>query len=275
MNILDSSPLPLTAAVSCNKGLYRNNNEDNFYFNGKILKTGSEGLEHIITNHTTLPAKENSSWIFYSVFDGIGGASYGEVASGIAAGTAKKNMYREKYINPADIESSLNRLFQDMNDEVVHAAKDLAANQMGTTMVSLFFFNGKVWISNLGDSPGYLLRDGKLRKLTKEHTDAKMMEMTGILGRKPGLTQYLGMDSEQVRIRPSITSLALQHYDRLLICSDGLTDMVPENQIWKVLMPNKKGLFRTARSCVSILTEEALKAGGRDNITIIICDLMR
>lgn len=274
MNIPDT-PLPLTAAVNCNKGLYRKNNEDNFYFNGKILETGSEGLEHIITNHTTLPVKEDFPWIFYSIFDGIGGASYGEVASGIAAGTAKKNLYREKYINPADIESSLNRLFRDMNDEVVYTAKELAANQMGTTMVSLFFFNGKVWVSNLGDSPGYLLRNGKLRKLTKEHTDAKMMEMTGILGRKPGLTQYLGMDSEQVRIRPSITSLSLQHYDRLLICSDGLTDMVPENQIWKVLMPNKKKLFRTARSCVSILTEEALKAGGRDNITIIICDLMR
>lgn len=275
MNIPDNILFPLSAAVSCSKGLYRKNNEDNFYFNGKILKTGSEGLEHIITNQIRLPGKDDYSWIFYSVFDGIGGASYGEIASGTAAGTVKKNLYRKGYINPTDIESSLNRLFQDMNDEVVHTAKKLAANQMGTTMVSLFFFNGKVWISNLGDSPGYLFRDGELIKLTKEHTDAEMMKMTGILGRKPGLTQYLGMDPEQVRIRPAITCHTLQHHDRLLICSDGLTDMVPDSIIRTILMSNKEGLFRTARSCVSILTEEALKAGGKDNITIIICDLMR
>lgn len=266
-----STPSYLTAAIGCSMGRIRDNNEDNFYFNGRYLKNSeNKGLEEIWTDEQTMPNERSGNWLLYGIFDGMGGGSYGELASAAAAKTADEQLNRTDCICPYDITASLRDLFQNMNREVVRAAQNLGSSQMGSTMVSLFFYAGLVWVSNLGDSPGFCLRDGRLEKLTRDHTDEAMMKANGITGRKPYLTQYLGMDPEQVRIEPTITRHGLRKGDRLLLCSDGLTDMVSENQIRSMMMSNETA---NTEDCVRVLLCAALDAGGRDNVTVMVCDI--
>lgn len=264
----EGSPKKINAAVGCNIGRHRENNEDNFYFRGKMLNPENRGLDQILTDKTDFPGSKEETWLFYGVFDGVGGGSYGELASAAAANTARKRIYEKGYFNFYDITPSLDKLFREMNLEVVHTAQNLGASQMGSTMVSLFFYGGYVWVSNLGDSPGFLLRDGNLQKLTRDHTDEAMMKANGITGRKPYLTQYLGVDPEQMRISPTITCHEPVIGDRFLLCSDGLTDMIPPDQIQKIM-----NSVRKASNCANELIKAALDAGGRDNITVIICDM--
>ena len=120
----------------------------------------------------------------------------------------------------------------------------------------------------MGGGRCYLLRDGKLRLLSKDQTDEDYMKENGISGRKPYLTQYLGMDPEEMKVLPYISCLQQGRADRFLICSDGLTDMLPLSVIEGILLENQR-----AGKMVERLLEEALVAGGKDNITAIVIDL--
>ena len=127
------------------------------------------------------------------------------------------------------------------------------------------FHAGQVWICNLGDSRGYLLRGGKLLQISQDHTDAAFMQENGITGRKPYLTQYLGIDPDEMMIEPYIKSYYLQEGDTFLICSDGVTDMVEEQEICRILAHNED-----VGDCVDLLIQAALDGGGKDNITAIV-----
>ena len=87
----------------------------------------------------------------------------------------------------------------------------------------------------------------------------------GITGRKPYLTQYLGIDPDEMMIEPYIKSYYLQEGDTFLICSDGVTDMVEEQEICRILAHNED-----VGDCVDLLIQAALDGGGKDNITAIV-----
>ena len=79
-----STPSCLTAAIGCSMGRIRDNNEDNFYFNGRYLKNSeNKGLEEIWTDEQTMPNERSGNWLLYGIFDGMGGGSYGELASAL------------------------------------------------------------------------------------------------------------------------------------------------------------------------------------------------
>lgn len=107
-----------------------------------------------------------------------------------------------------------------------------------------------------------------MKKISQDHTDKEFMEENGITGRKPYLTQYLGIDPEEMTVVPWIRSYYLQRGDRFLICSDGLTDMVEEQQICNLLAENVY-----PEECVEALIKASLNGGGRDNITVIVVDV--
>lgn len=255
----------IQAACGCSTGLRRSVNEDNFYFDGIYLDSENDGLEKVLARQINMPAGDTDDGVFFAVFDGMGGGQYGEIASNLAAVTAERFLSDKSNICRYDISPSLTEMCFAMNDEVYSSGEDLGASQMGSTLAGLYYFAGNVWSVNLGDSKCYLFRKGILYKLSVDHTDEESMRINGITGRKPYITQYLGVDRNEMRISPAISRNRPDTDDVFLITSDGLTDMVSETAIAQILASEKNPI-----KAAEILISEALANGGKDNITVIL-----
>ena len=240
----------LLAACASDQGEYRENNEDNFLFFEQMLPEQHESTE-ILT--AECGAEETA---LFAVFDGMGGASYGEKASYNAAAYVRR--FRALFFSPeyAQHTEKLSRLLR-------READWLKVNEMGTTFAAVQITGEKAVILSLGDSRVYLLRGRTLYQLTEDHNDAAMLQELGVSNRAPGLTQYLGMD-EGIIIQPCYTEGKLHPGDRLLLCTDGLFERETQLEILRFLRdedtPDKalRGMLRRARELRS-----------RDNITLI------
>lgn len=251
----------IRAACVSNKGKIRSNNEDNFYFNGLFKQPDQECTPSVLTD-TVLPKDRP----IFAVFDGIGGENYGEAASftaaqNVAGWLSEAEDDRE---NPL---AAFSQLGQYLNKAVVLEKLNRGTEQMGCTMVAVGFLEDCAVITNLGDSPALLFRDGKLSKLSEDHAEPGYM-IRGRL-RKGALTQYLGIDPREMRIEPYVRAEKLVAGDRFILCSDGLTDMVSYQAIEDCLSGSA-----SAESAANALLEAALAEGGRDNITICVCEVV-
>lgn len=252
----------IKASCACHVGIKRTNNEDNFYFERKCLPVENKGKK------TPISTKYDSGQdCFFAVFDGMGGGDFGEVAAYTAVKESSRFLYRNKD-KISDVEKMLDGLCRSMNTAVFQKKAEVEARSMGTTVVALYVHDGTAYICNVGDSRCYLLRDGVIQQLSLDHTDEKFMLDNEITDRKPYLTQYIGVDPEQLYIEPYICSCKLKKGDRFLLCSDGLTDMVDLETI-KEDMIRVKG----TEACTKQLIADALFNGGKDNITSIVIDV--
>ena len=239
------------AACGSNIGNVRKNNEDNFCFNGKYLDVKNANIPSCLKYDDVI-----TDGLSFALFDGMGGGHFGEIASYTAA----------KYM--ADIKmqtcgiSNLSELIELLNLAVVKEQQKLIANDMGTTMASIHFSRNNIFICNIGDSRVYRVRRESFLQLSVDHVEKIGYYKSG----KPMLTQCLGMDPEEVLIVPHILKRKFESGDVYLLCSDGLTDMVSDFEIHKILSDNKD-----AEIIVNELISLALERGGKDNITIIVC----
>ena len=217
-------------------GLARSANEDNYAFFGSCLlpdRRQNSAPAVCDTWERTNPAA--------AVFDGMGGGVTGKLASYEAA--------------------SFFAACQDgrpWDEDRLTEAVPLAAPVSG----------GDALICFLGDSPAFLLREGVLRRLTRPHNDADLLRKLKIPGRRPSLTRYLGIEESGSAVRPEFVRIPLCTGDRFLLCTDGLTNMVAEDKIREIMTAEAE-----SGSCAGVLLKEALSAGGRDNITIVLCDV--
>lgn len=258
------APRTIEAACACNKGKVRENNEDNFYFGKNLLNSDNDGLSEPISDTFELETVKLRGELF-AVFDGMGGTQYGEIASHNAARATLRYLSDQDSIDSNEVSRSLVDLCNYINKQVYEAGSNLGVSSTGTTIAGLYFFNGKVWSCNVGDSRCYRFRDGVLQMLSEDHVEDMYTENNDKKRKKPGLIQYIGMDPDEIRIEPTIVSDTFRKHDTYLVCSDGLTDMVPEDDIASVMgSANPKEI-------VSKLIEMANANGGRDNITIIAC----
>jgi serine/threonine protein phosphatase PrpC len=201
-----------------------------------------------------------------AIADGMGGHVGGEIASRLAVEAATAL--------PPGADVAVRDRIELGNDAVVAATEDdprLAG--MGTTLtLGLFDPDGQLHIGHVGDSRLYLLRDGELDQLTRDHTWVMDMLSRGQLSeeqaethpRRHLLTRVLGMIGVQV----DDDSVELRDGDRILICSDGLTTMLPDDAI--------AGILRNAETpsdAVWALVEGANAAGGYDNTTVAVVDV--
>ena len=241
-------------------GKVRSNNEDNLFVNGTILPENHDDLSEFICNK-----QEDCKANLLAVLDGVGGAYYGEKASYEAAREIQMT-FQNGDMGSGSIETFLLELCKSMNEKVCQLQEEYMAS-MGTTVSVLLFENGMVTVCNLGDSPIFLIRDGHISRIHQEHTNRRFLEKQKI-SRKPELTQCLGIPEEEMTICPYIQSQKLQDHDWYLICSDGLTDMVSDEEILTVIRSEKKH-----REKVEILVDKAMENGGRDNITVILVNV--
>ncbi len=246
----------INAACICNTGKVRSNNEDNFFFDGKILEEDNHGL--------TKPLQafiDRKHPAFFAVFDGMGGENYGEAASYAAAHALQKIAKKfPRFL--FNMQQYLESTVQKINRQVVLAAEQRNTKRMGSTMAAILIRKQQIVVCNLGDSRVFLFRDDVLQQISVDHVSSAPV----FSNRKPALTQHLGIDPTTMRIEPYVAQLAIQQNDRYLLCSDGITDMLTGQEIEDIIKANP-----IPTDCVSKLELAALEHGGRDNLTAIIC----
>lgn len=270
--IVECIPPGVSCACGSNRGKKRANNEDNFCFDGTCLpEDGSlEGVV-ITTKISRLNLAEGNPHGF-GIFDGMGGGDYGEVASRTAARAMKEFLEQaveESFEGTETDEEEENRQLlsfcEEANQKVHRIGADLGSPMMGTTLAVLYLKKNSLWVCNIGDSRIFRLRDHLMEQVSVDHTDEKEMKAAGISGRKPVLTQYVGIDPEVYVLEPYISWKKIRKKDVYLICSDGVTDMVPESDIREILDSQMK-----PKGMVEKLIHSALDGGGRDNITATV-----
>lgn len=243
------------AACACDIGNVRKNNEDNFLFNDEYLDEINLGLKKTLTYEEKLTGD-----FCVAVFDGMGGENFGEVA----AFTAAQKLKEEKlsFIKEIISNDCFENVVNVLNDSVVEKKQQLLTEKMGTTFVSVWCLDNMVKVCNIGDSRAYIFRDGKLSQLSSDHIEKRQ----GKSDEKCGLTQFLGFNTDEVDLDPYTVEINLNSDDLYLLCSDGLSDMLTDDEISNILEKNTD-----TRICAETLIDSAKENGGRDNITVIIC----
>ncbi|WP_195631319.1 Stp1/IreP family PP2C-type Ser/Thr phosphatase [Eggerthella lenta] len=204
----------------------------------------------------------------FAVADGMGGHAAGEVASEIAV-----RVLSELAPEHPDGEA-LGRAIEEANRAVIQAAREGRGRQgMGTTMTAAMLEGERLVIAQVGDSRAYLLHQGKLQQLTRDHSLMADMIEAGQLTpeearthpQRSVITRALGSDAH---LHPDIYEINVETGDRLLICSDGLSGMIFDDQIENTLRR-----VQDPQRCASQLVNEAIAAGGPDNVTVIVADV--
>jgi protein phosphatase len=268
--------MAIEVAATTHEGHVRPNNEDHYL----VVRFG-RSLQSLQTNvdANLLPSSYNLTGYGMVVADGLGGMSGGEVASRTAM-TKLVELVAETpdwifgFEDAEKVETILNRAkerFLKIDEALKNKADhDASLSGMGTTLTVAMSLGSNLVIGHIGDSRAYLFRDGNLTQLTKDHTVAQELIDAGLSGTDPVarsmrhvLTAALG--SMGSRIQPEVRRLRLRENDQLLLCTDGLSDMVDEKTIASML--------RNASSCAKVcedLKTVALAAGGTDNLTLIV-----
>lgn len=203
----------------------------------------------------------------FVVADGMGGHEAGEVASRIAVTTMEA--HAPKSTSPEALANAVLKA----NEAVLRGAKDGTGKPgMGTTLTAAFVFEGEATIAQVGDSRAYLLHDGKLQRITRDHSLVADLIEQGRLTeaearfhpQRSVITRALGSDPN---MQPDLYTLHVEEGDRLVLCSDGLCSMIADDEIEAILLDNPA----PAQAC-DALVEEAIIAGGLDNVTVIVID---
>jgi len=249
----------ITASAISNKGRVRSENEDNLLFAGQFLPEKHDSLTAPLAYDS---AKEEP--VLLGVFDGMGGHASGEKASCLAAKTACEV---SKDADCDDAKALLARICERAN-RIVSSADTGEGRKMGTTAAMLHIGGGRYTACNVGDSPIFLLRGGRLEKLYVEDTEKASYEAIfkkkAEPGRKFSLTQCFGGGMEEVQIEPHFVQGDILPGDVFLLCSDGISDMLDEGELTEVL----SGAQSTGKMA-SELEKRALEKGGKDNLTAI------
>lgn len=258
----------LICSAACCVGNIRINNEDNFYLAGtrpsdKELNAGSSS---IIRRNCVV-----SRGVF-CVCDGVGGEEQGELASAITIDTLDKVCDAHELAAkgaPAKIASDV---IEQASQAVRAKAGELDLSFIGTTLALVIVTGGKAFAANVGDSRIYLIRSGNITRLSHDHTrrqyyiDLGLMrsdEPAGPLGHE--LTSCIGLEAENgVPARHFARPVELEKGDVIIICSDGLTDMLTEKEILSRVLS-----IRSHPEISSTLVNAALRAGGADNVTVV------
>ncbi len=212
----------------------------------------------------------------FALADGLGGYNAGEVASVMAISSVLERLSsaladsRANEINFTPDEAIYDTV-NEINASIYNAALNSAAFEgMATTLVIAWFLGDRLWVAHTGDSRLYRYRDDQLEQLTRDHSfsqellDAGMVteEEARILPAKNLVTRALGASPE---IEAEVQELDVQAGDLILICSDGLTEMVGSYEI-AGLLAAQADMHETARRLVDLANE----AGGRDNTSVIV-----
>lgn len=219
--------------------------------------------------------------------DGMGGYSAGEIASGLAIATildaARRHLPTERpgQVDPEtgySVEAEALREAVTLAHRTIHQVSQSQPQcaGMGTTVVCALFHDDRVSIAYAGDSRLYRWRDGHLEQITRDHSLLEELVARGHYSREDAqrlvrrniVTRALGVERE---VAVDLLEEPVEVGDCWLLCSDGLNDMVPDDEIARILSTGDGGLA----ACADALVSAALAAGGRDNVSVILVQANR
>lgn len=244
--------LIMRTALASDAGLVRENNEDTAYA-GRHLVAVADGMGGP-------PAGEVASEIVVRALVGLAGEVAG--AGGEAAGAG------------GDPGTALWNAVAYANRQIREAGRaDPASGGMGSTVTAVLLVGTDLTILHVGDSRGYLLRDGELRQITRDDTLVQELVDRGVLtaaqARHHPQRSLITNAVQGAELAPVITVLAGRIGDRLLLCSDGLSDVVDDDAIGAMLHGCAE-----PEQCAEQLVKLALRAGAPDNVTVVVADLV-
>ena len=250
-------------AYTSHTGNVRANNEDNFWCCGETMGAFNQGTGGVRTGRTV-----QSDYPLFAVFDGMGGESCGEMAAYLAANACGRH-YRENRVSLKEQpEQFLEEICRNMNRAVCEYSQENRIRIMGTTTVMLAVSEGNLYACNVGDSRLYEIRkktgeqEGNFQQISIDHV------LRGGPFCKAPLTQYVGIPENHMGLEPSVLKLEMEPGVRYLLCSDGVTDMIADEEIAEIIAGET-----TVQKAVETLLCRSLERGGRDNVTMILCEV--
>ena len=250
-------------------GKVRTNNEDNLYCNGIFMTVSERERPFFLCGDTEAPA-------IFAVCDGMGGEDNGEVASFTAVELLQEHSRK--------ILKTLKGSGQAVCDYVSDANTKLLGLmraqriRMGTTLVMSVIGQASFTLYNLGDSRGFRVENGRLLRVTDDHTLAEDKMRMGLLTPEQAdksrerhiLTRYLG-DNDELGVMPdSSREFEFGNNSGGLMCSDGLTDMLSFREIAAIMKA-----ANSPSDAVNMLVDTALYHGGRDNVTCVVFEIVK
>ncbi len=243
----------VTVFGATDTGLVRKLNEDNFLISG---------------------FEENKPSGFCILADGMGGHNAGEVASGMATEIIANELLASDITDDeSSIVSQLTASLDYANNAVYEKSLSVPDNSgMGTTTVVAYISNDVAYVANIGDSRAYLIESENITQITVDHSIVQKLLDSGSITpqearnhpEKNIITKALGTEPYE---SCDIYELSLRQGDKLLLCSDGLSDMLEDNEIKEIINE-----FKSAEDAVNELIVRANAHGGKDNITaVLIC----
>lgn len=255
------------AAIS-DIGCTRANNEDNFVFGKNI---NYECADHCLINVAF--SHFSNDWHVACVLDGMGGGEMGEVASSNTAKILLDNLSHIEHAQAkTEVDLILRKVFLEANNQILSLQKEYQI--LGTTATVLCTNGTEFKVYYLGDSRAYWMRGRELLQITKDQTLAQVKIDAGIYREgdplteldKHKLTDYIGRDKSREHLKPEESPwFPIQKGDKILLCSDGLTNMCPNDVLSRILYENA-----SASEAASRMVSTAKANGGTDNITCVV-----
>lgn len=231
---------------------------------GKVRELNEDSYK-IIAGHQGVPDT-------FIVADGMGGHSSGEVASRMAVEFAEEYVLKHPdMFSKEDTLSGIKKLMEEANRTVFLKAAETQENfGMGTTFIASVILNNVLYIGHIGDSRVYLIREGRIQRLTTDHSYIEELVRNGSLTREEAenhpkkniITRALGCEEEAL---VDTLSIGIEDGDIFVLCTDGLTNMLKEDEILAIISSNGEPKD-ACRELVSLANEK----GGDDNITVIV-----
>ncbi len=231
---------------------------------GRKRLHNEDSVAHIVPKDPVIMARKGALFI---VADGMGGHAAGEVASEIAVNTVCNAYYQDA---DEDVGSALERAIKSANSLIYQRASESSTQQgMGTTCIAAVLRDTSAYIANVGDSRAYLVRDGQIRQISQDHSWVAEQVRTGSLtmdqarnhSMRNMITRSLGFFAD---IEVDVFTEPVLEGDTLLLCSDGLSGMVNDQEIQQIIEQY------APQECVYRLIDRANEQGGIDNITALI-----
>lgn len=251
--------MKLSYEVVSTVGNMRLCNQDNFYINGRTKEW--------VRNNDNLNGISESDNQVFAVFDGMGGESQGEIAAGMAADMLRSFQKDEDKVNWMEYVAAINQRICDYQEK--------KGVRMGTTMAGVSISPSNIITINIGDTRIYRIRDGMIKQLSVDHNEYQSIIKSGLdvsesvmRMAKSHLTQYLGIPETLFLIKPyQLAGKDICVGDKYLIGSDGLYDVLSEEDLIKIVFEAEQGACKK-------LVSKALSNGSRDNVTALLITVL-
>jgi serine/threonine protein phosphatase PrpC len=254
------SDLTIHFAAASDVGHTRSVNEDAFQLTD--LSTGRTFDE----NPAQGKIEAGARGALLALSDGMGGHAAGEVASALVIASVRKTLQAN---SAGSADQRLEDAVRHANTDVIAAAQTKGQHGMGATLTAVLVEGSDAYVAEVGDSRAYLLRSGRLKQLTRDQSLVQMLVDAGVMSKdeaedspqKNILLQAMGTDHE---VHAAIAQVNLRRGDRLLLCSDGISNAVSAAELQDVLSSNGP-----ASACAQLI-QLANDRGGLDNLTAIV-----